>query len=231
MYSCPSALQPGLPVSGGFTQVLDKHDPADSAARVMQFAKDMLAVASTVLMPHNQQPVQIRIGMHTGDCVSGLIGRKCPKFAVFGDTMNTASRMVGDGKTSYSRESTCVPGHIQVSAATHALLKDLEPFTSTGGVEVKGKGLMDTYIWGGSVVGSPSLPNESKASPSAIDVMDSAVPDARLLKQHCSSACAAILNAQQTCQAPPAVRSSSPGLTGSQPSGRSPTQVPSLVAS
>ncbi|KAJ9510726.1 hypothetical protein QJQ45_027647 [Haematococcus lacustris] len=221
-----AVADPGLPVSGGFTQVLDKHDPADSAARVMQFAKDMLAVASTVLMPHNQQPVQIRIGMHTGDCVSGLIGRKCPKFAVFGDTMNTASRM----------ESTCVPGHIQlmllqVSAATHALLKDLEPFTSTGGVEVKGKGLMDTYIWGGSVIGSPSLPNESKASQSAIDVMDSAVPDARLLKQHCSSACAAILNAQQTCQAPPAVRSSSPGLTGSQPSGRSPTQVPSLVAS
>ncbi|GFH18227.1 guanylate cyclase domain-containing protein [Haematococcus lacustris] len=216
-----AVADPGLPVSGGFTQVLDKHDPADSAARVMQFAKDMLAVASTVLMPHNQQPVQIRIGMHTGDCVSGLIGRKCPKFAVFGDTMNTASRM----------ESTCVPGHIQVSAATYALLKDLEPFTSTGGVEVKGKGLMDTYIWGGSVIGSPSLPNEWKASPSAIDVMDSAVPDARLLKQHCSSACAAILNAQQTCQAPPAVRSSSPGLTGSQPSGRSPTQVPSLVAS
>ncbi|KAL6765878.1 hypothetical protein V8C86DRAFT_9990 [Haematococcus lacustris] len=145
-----AVADPGLPVSGGFTQVLDKHDPADSAARVMQFAKDMLAVASTVLMPHNQQPVQIRIGMHTGDCVSGLIGRKCPKFAVFGDTMNTASRM----------ESTCVPGHIQVSAATHALLKDLEPFTSTGGVEVKGKvGALSQILrreWAGCCVGGPT---------------------------------------------------------------------------
>ena len=40
-------------------------------------------------MPHNGEPVVVRVGLHSGSCTSGLIGTKMPKFAVFGDTMNT----------------------------------------------------------------------------------------------------------------------------------------------
>ena len=87
-------------------------------------------------MPHNQTPVSLRIGIHTGPLVSGLVGSKMPKFTLFGDTMNTASRM----------ESNCRPGCIHVSD-TFAKLLPKEKWESTGGVQVKGKGLMDTYMW------------------------------------------------------------------------------------
>ena len=90
-------------------------------------------------MPHNGEPVVIRIGIHTGDCVSGLVGSKLHKFGLFGDTMNTASRM----------ESTSLPGRIQISSSTHALLNEHQQtfFEATGGVEVKGKGQMETFLW------------------------------------------------------------------------------------
>mmetsp|Transcript_30292 Transcript_30292/g.78652 ORF Transcript_30292/g.78652 Transcript_30292/m.78652 type:complete len:935 (-) Transcript_30292:619-3423(-) len=120
----------------GFICIDHEPDPVEAAHRVLSFAKALLYCAKTVMMPHNGQPTRIRVGMHTGPAVTGLIGTKLPKYSVFGDTMNTASRM----------ESSCPYGCIQISEATHALLSD-HPFKPTGGVEVKGKGRMETYIW------------------------------------------------------------------------------------
>ncbi|GAX78698.1 hypothetical protein CEUSTIGMA_g6136.t1 [Chlamydomonas eustigma] len=102
--------------------------------QVMAFAKAILRCAKTVTMPHNGKPTVVRVGMHTGPVVTGLIGTKLPKFSIFGDTMNTASRM----------ESTSQPGCIHVTEDTHNLLTPYT-FKPTGGVDVKGKGLMNTF--------------------------------------------------------------------------------------
>ena len=48
----------------------------NNAVRIMQFAKAMLRESQPVLMPHNSEPVQLRIGIHTGPLVSGLVGAK-----------------------------------------------------------------------------------------------------------------------------------------------------------
>ncbi len=46
-------------------------------------------------MPHNNKPVVVRVGIHSGSCTSGLIGTKLPKFSIFGDTMNTVCYVKG----------------------------------------------------------------------------------------------------------------------------------------
>eukprot|EP00798_Chlamydomonas_sp_ICE-L_P025609 gene25609-11260_t len=124
-----------------FVKLDESPDAKDGALRVAKFAKAALVCASRVKYPHTHEPTIVRVGMHTGSCVSGLIGNKQMKYSLFGDTMNTASRM----------ESTCKPSCLQVSETTYHLLpEDMQAeMEATGGIEVKGKGLMSTYVYTG----------------------------------------------------------------------------------
>ena len=115
------------------------------ASQVVDFACDVLRVAADVPMPNTSAHTPVRVGVHSGPCVSGSIGRILPKFSIFGDTINVTSRM----------ESTAPHGRIQLSAATHALLADDPRFANRfvpgppGGIDIKGKGRMDTYLFSG----------------------------------------------------------------------------------
>mmetsp|Transcript_9359 Transcript_9359/g.25236 ORF Transcript_9359/g.25236 Transcript_9359/m.25236 type:complete len:447 (+) Transcript_9359:4403-5743(+) len=117
-------------------EVGEPEDPQRWARQVLEFSKDLLYEAKKVCMPHTGEPVSVRIGIHSGEVVSGLIGTKLPKFSLFGDTMNTSARM----------ESTGVPGRIHVSETTQGLLPEYA-WESVGLIPVKGKGNMHTYLW------------------------------------------------------------------------------------
>ena len=116
-------------VAGGFPEEGDGHARAVSA-----MALDMLEAVAACNM-QTGRPVDIRIGIHTGPAVAGVIGIKKFAYDVWGDTVNTASRM----------ESSGLPGRIQLSEQAAALLGDDFVVEPRGTVEVKGKGSLKTY--------------------------------------------------------------------------------------
>uniref|UniRef100_A0A0N5CH77 Guanylate cyclase n=1 Tax=Strongyloides papillosus TaxID=174720 RepID=A0A0N5CH77_STREA len=123
-YLCVS----GLPIRNGTKHVEE----------IADLALNFMDICEKFTLPHLPgYKISLRIGCNTGSCVAGVVGLSMPRYCLFGDTVNTASRMESNGK----------PGRIHISQSTYNLMDETHKYNleSRGEVIIKGKGVMTTY--------------------------------------------------------------------------------------
>lgn len=114
----------------GLPKIRENH-----AELIVELAKQMLVEISKFNKKYDMD-LSIRIGINTGEVVAGVIGEHKYIYDLWGDTVNTASRM----------ESNGVPGQIHITESTMNKLKNKYSFHSRGEMSIKGKGQMKTYL-------------------------------------------------------------------------------------
>jgi len=107
----------------------------DHAHAIAEMALDM-RIQIDRFNRESGQNVQLRVGINTGPVIAGVIGIKKFIYDLWGDTVNTASRM----------ESHGLAGQIQVTTTTYEILRDKYKFQKRGNIPIKGKGEMTTYL-------------------------------------------------------------------------------------
>ncbi|MBI3394631.1 MAG: adenylate/guanylate cyclase domain-containing protein [Spirochaetia bacterium] len=136
--------------AGGIPKENKTHaiDCALAALEIQAFMNLMKQIKAEQGLPY----WELRLGVHTGPLVAGVIGEKKFAYDVWGDTVNTASRM----------ESSGTPGKINISGSTYELIKDLFDCEYRGQVSAKNKGDVAMYYVNG-LKPEYSLPMDAKA--------------------------------------------------------------------
>jgi adenylate cyclase len=110
--------------------------PRDDHAEVLaKMSIEMLKIAGEYT-DHEGNPIRLRIGLHSGSAISGVIGKSKFAFDLWGDTVNTAARLESHGE----------PGRVHVSDKTRDLIKGKMSLCAPRTVDLKGKGKMETYL-------------------------------------------------------------------------------------
>nr|WP_290225172.1 adenylate/guanylate cyclase domain-containing protein [Trichocoleus desertorum] len=117
-------------VAGGLPIPSEHHIEA-----IAEMGLDMLDAIKQFNTKHGTN-LNLCVGINTGPVIAGVIGTKKFSYDLWGDTVNLASRM----------ESHGLPGRVQVTETTYQHLQNLYSFEERGLVEIKGKGLMKTYL-------------------------------------------------------------------------------------
>ncbi|XP_055334079.1 atrial natriuretic peptide receptor 1-like [Paramacrobiotus metropolitanus] len=130
-YKVEAVLDSFLVASG-----LPKRIGSEHVRRIANFALRVLGLEPTFNLPKD---LRIKIGIHSGPCAAGVIGVKRPRYCLFGDTINVASRMCSQG----------MPGQIHLSSSSKQLLEEFNDHDYVielrGLLKVKGRGDMTTY--------------------------------------------------------------------------------------
>jgi class 3 adenylate cyclase len=118
----------GLPVSNETHAV----DVVNAAIEIRQFMQEHLEKKKLA----SQEVFEIRIGIHTGPVVAGIVGIRKFAYDIWGDTVNVASRLESSGEA----------GKINISGSTYEYVKDQFACTHRGKIEAKNKGQIDMYF-------------------------------------------------------------------------------------